>query len=83
MQNLLAVFSLHCLGIFPTNIPCKQRGIKSLSPHNRCTQQKHHEGHEIAQKTKSTTKKKAKYSAKRVISYKGGNSVTMIKRGQA
>lgn len=58
MQNLLAVFSLHCLGIFPTNIPCKQRGIKSLSPHNRCTQQKHHEGHEIAQKTKSTTKKK-------------------------
>lgn len=82
MQNLLAVFSLHCLGNFATNIPCKQRGIKSLSPHNRCTQQKHHEGHEIAQKTKSTTKK-AKYSAKRVISYKGGNSVTMIKRGQA
>lgn len=57
MQNLLAVFSLHCLGNFATNIPCKQGGIKSLSPHNRCTQQKHHEGHEIAQKTKSTTKK--------------------------
>lgn len=58
MQNLLAVFSLHCLENFSTNIPCKQRGIKSLSTHNRCTQQKNHEGREIAQKTLNRPQKK-------------------------